>query len=50
MREKLLADTLTIVTPGQPMPEVSETYREKVAPDEAKRLEGFTLEIVLGRI
>lgn len=50
MREKLLADSLTILTPGQIMPEVAETYREKVAPDEAKRLENFTVEVVLGRI
>jgi isoleucyl-tRNA synthetase len=50
LREKLLADTLALVTPEQAMPDINEIYREKVAPDEAKRLDSFTVEVVLGRL
>jgi isoleucyl-tRNA synthetase len=50
LQEKLLADLLAIVSPGEQAPEVNETYREKVAPDEGKKLEDFTFEVVLGKL
>jgi len=50
LQEKLLADSLAIVIADEEAPDVHEVYREKVAPDEAKRLEGFTFEVVLGKL
>ena len=50
LQEKLLADTLAIVTADEQAPAIDETYREKVAPDEGKKLEGFTFEVVLGKL
>jgi isoleucyl-tRNA synthetase len=50
LQEKLLADTLAIVATSEQAPPVHETYREKVAPDEAKKLEGFTFEVILGKL
>ncbi|HET8842606.1 MAG TPA: isoleucine--tRNA ligase, partial [Ktedonobacteraceae bacterium] len=50
LQEKLLADNLTIVSTNEAMPAVNEAYREKIAPDEAKKLEKFTFEVILGRL
>ena len=50
LQEETLADTLAFVTPGQPAPAVNESYREKIAPDEAKKLDSYTVEVVLGRV
>ncbi|HEU5377512.1 MAG TPA: DUF5915 domain-containing protein, partial [Ktedonobacteraceae bacterium] len=50
LQGETLADTLAIVTPGQQAPSVRESYREKVAPDEAKKLDSYTVEVVLGNL
>jgi isoleucyl-tRNA synthetase len=50
LQQETLADTLAIVPAGQPIPAISEAYREKVAPDEAKKLENFTVEVILGKL
>jgi isoleucyl-tRNA synthetase len=50
LQAETLADTLTIVTEPAQAPAINEAYREKVAPDEAKKLENFTFEVVLGRV
>ncbi len=50
LQEETLADTLALVTPGQPAPSMHESYREKIAPDEAKKLDSYTLEVVLGKV
>jgi isoleucyl-tRNA synthetase len=50
LRDETLADTLAIVTPGQQAPAIREAYREKVAPDEAKKLDSYTVEVVLGKL
>ncbi len=50
LQEETLAETLAIVTAGQAVPSVNEAYREQVAPNEAKTLENFTVEVVLGRL
>ncbi len=50
LQSETLADQLAIVTDPAQAPAINETYREKVAPDEAKKLEDFTFEVVLGRL
>jgi isoleucyl-tRNA synthetase len=50
LQAETLADTLAIVTEPAQAPAINEAYREKVAPDEAKKLENFTFEVVLGRL
>ena len=50
LQEETLADTLAIVTAGQPVPSVNEAYRESISPHSLKKLEGYTVEVVLGRL
>ena len=50
LQAETLADILAIVTDPAQAPAINEAYREKVAPDEAKKLENFTFEVVLGKI
>jgi isoleucyl-tRNA synthetase len=50
LQEKLLADTLVIAWGSDQVPQVQEMYREKVAPDESKKLEDFVFEVVLGAL
>ncbi len=50
LREKLLADDLTMVIPGVQPPPIHGAYREKIAPTEARKLENFTVNVVVGRI
>ena len=47
-RAALQADTLADRLSINQQAQVQEVYREKIAPDEAKKLEGFTVEVVLG--
>ena len=44
------ADTLSLVVdqPAAPLPD--EVYREKISPRELKKLENYTLEVILGRL
>ena len=50
LQAETLADSLSIVTDPASAPALNEAYREKVAPDEAKKLEQFTCEVVLGTL
>jgi isoleucyl-tRNA synthetase len=50
LQDETLADTLAIVTSAEQAPSINEAYREKVAPDEAQKLEGYTVEVVLGKL
>jgi hypothetical protein len=45
-----LADTLSLVVdqPAASLPD--EVYREKISPQELKKLENYTVEVVLGRL
>jgi isoleucyl-tRNA synthetase len=50
LQSETLADTLSLVVdqPAAPLPD--EVYREKISPRELKKLENFTVEVVLGRV
>jgi isoleucyl-tRNA synthetase len=50
LQSETLADTLSLVVdqPAAPLPD--EVYREKIAPQELKKLENYTVEVVLGRV
>ncbi|MGH2510457.1 MAG: DUF5915 domain-containing protein, partial [Ktedonobacteraceae bacterium] len=50
LQAETLAQTLTFVVPGQHAPTLYEAYREKIAPDEAKKLDSYTVEVVLGTL
>jgi len=50
LQDETLADTLAIVTSAEQAPSINEAYREKIAPDEAQKLEGYTVEVVLGKL
>lgn len=50
LQAETLTDELAIVTAAAQAPAIDEAYREKVAPNEAKKLEQFTCEIILGRL
>ncbi|GAC1382940.1 MAG: isoleucine--tRNA ligase [Ktedonobacteraceae bacterium] len=45
-----LADNLLISINHQDQPSFSEVYRETVSPTSAKKLEGYTVEVVLGKM
>ncbi len=45
-----LADNVLISIDEQDAPSFKEVYREKVSPTSAKKLEGYTVEVVLGKI
>ena len=50
LQSETLADTLSIVV-DQPVASLpSEVYREKISPRELKKLENYTVEVVLGRV
>lgn len=50
LQTETLATTLVFATSGQQFPAVHEVYREKIAPDEAKKLDSYTVEVVLGAL
>jgi len=50
LQSETLADALFICLDGQDAPALNEAYREKVSPTSAKKLEGYTVEVVLGRV
>jgi len=50
LQEETLANTLAIVTSSGQTPAINEAYREKIAPDEAKKLDSYTVEVVLGKL
>jgi len=50
LQSETLADALFICVDGQDAPTLNEAYREKVSPTSAKKLEGYTVEVVLGRV
>ena len=50
LRSETLADTLFIGTNEQEAPALNEVYREKVSPTSLKKLEGYTVEVVLGKL
>ncbi len=50
VQAETLANTLAFVLPNQPAPAMHEAYREKIAPDEGKKLDSYTVEVVLGRL
>jgi isoleucyl-tRNA synthetase len=50
LQSETLADNLSIVV-GQPAASLpDEVYREKISPQELKKLENYTVEVVLGRV
>jgi isoleucyl-tRNA synthetase len=50
LRSETLADSLSIRFDQQAAPISGEAYREKISPNELKKLENYTLEVVLGRV
>ena len=50
MTPATLADYLLISTDQNDKPSFSEAYRETVSPTSLKKLEGYTVEVVLGRL
>jgi isoleucyl-tRNA synthetase len=50
LQSETLADSLFISSDGQETTNLNEAYREKVSPTSAKKLEGYTVEVVLGRL
>lgn len=50
MAETLADNLLISIDPQQDKPSFTEVYRETVSPSSAKKLEGYTVEVVLGRI
>jgi isoleucyl-tRNA synthetase len=50
LQSETLADNLSIVVdqPAASLPD--EVYREKISPQELKKLENYTVEVVLGRL
>ncbi len=50
LQAETLADTLSISTDTPPPASDQEVYREKIAPTSQKKLEGYTIETVLGKL
>jgi isoleucyl-tRNA synthetase len=50
LRSETLADSLSIRFDQLAAPISGEAYREKISPNEIKKLENYTLEVVLGRV
>ncbi len=50
LQSETLTDALYIVTDAQEWPSIQEVYRESVSPTSLKKLEGYTVEVVLGRL
>ena len=50
IRAETLADNLLVSISEKDHPSFSEVYREKVSPISLKKLEGYTVEVVLGRL
>jgi len=50
MAETLTDNLLISIDPQQDKPSFTEVYRETVSPTSAKKLEGYTVEVVLGRM
>jgi isoleucyl-tRNA synthetase len=50
LRSETLADRLSIRVDQLTAPASGEAYREKISPNELKKLENYTLEVVLGRV
>ncbi len=45
-----LADNLLISIDQKDAPSFKETYREQISPTSPKKLEGYTIEVVLGKM
>jgi isoleucyl-tRNA synthetase len=50
IRSETLADYLLVSIDQDNKPQFTEMYREKVSPDSPKKLEGYTVEVVLGKL
>ena len=50
LRSETLADSLSIRLDQPAAPTPGEAYREKISPHEMKKLENYTVEVVLGRV
>jgi isoleucyl-tRNA synthetase len=50
IQAETLADNLLVSIDEKDKPSFAEVYREKVSPNSAKKLEGYTVEVVLGRM
>jgi isoleucyl-tRNA synthetase len=50
LRSETLADSLLIAVAEPPASMPDELYREKISPQELKKLEAYTVEVVLGRL
>jgi isoleucyl-tRNA synthetase len=50
LRSEMLADNLSIVVDQPAASTPDEVYREKISPQELKKLENYTVEVVLGRL
>jgi isoleucyl-tRNA synthetase len=52
LQAETLADTLALLPAGTQTPDVAidEVYREKIAPDEGKKLAKFVVEVILGKL
>ncbi len=50
MAETLAANLLISINQEQDTPSFSELYRERISPTEQKKLEGYTIEVVLGKM
>jgi len=50
LRSETLADSLQIQVDQPPSSTPDEAYREKISPHELKKLEGYTVEVVLGKV
>jgi isoleucyl-tRNA synthetase len=50
IQAETLADSLLVSIDEKDKPSFAESYRERVSPTSAKKLEGYTVEVVLGKI
>jgi isoleucyl-tRNA synthetase len=50
LRSETLADSLSIRLDQPAATTPGEAYREKISPHEVKKLENYTVEVVLGRV
>ncbi|MBO0795896.1 MAG: hypothetical protein J2P36_33810, partial [Ktedonobacteraceae bacterium] len=50
IRQETLADNLLLSITQRDLPSFKEIYREKIAPDSLKKLENYTIEVVIGRM
>ena len=50
IQAETLADSLLVSIDEKDKPSFTESYRERVSPTSAKKLEGYTVEVVLGKV